>query len=217
MSALDVKVLGIQDVVDIPSELIQKNYVAGSKLHWTTEDQYRQRLLRFVDDKNSELYGAFAGDELVAVLGSYFPQDFPAYYISNARIFKSVPGFPVLKNGWGTLSDFAIARGEMRNRWEVFIRRSTEIERWGNRRYVNSFFTQTRLGSIYQRAIVDFIPASGYSRWKMHNQVTMYESTPIDTILIKCWCPYEHRSNKNLPAIARISDEIHTAFLNQRV
>lgn len=194
-----IKQIFQEDFNNIPSEYLQKNYVASSGVSFIDESSWRLRMKRYLDSGTNDFYGAFVDGKMIGMIGATWLNSMPAYVIHNLRIFKVMPGFPIQKNGYADLLSHVINLGESKNLWEIYTKRSLEVSRWGNRKYVDKIFKQVPIGVKYERAIVEIIDEKCYSKWPFHDNIFGKELSQIKTAVIKYWCPPKERNNKWIP------------------
>jgi hypothetical protein len=205
--SVDVKVMTVDDILAIPSDLLATNYVAGSKLLELDETVWKRRAIGYANHNSVEVLGAYDNDLILGVAFVIWPKLSPAYMISNLRLFHSFPGFPVDKNGYGALLSTAIEKGESQGRWEFYMRRNLDYGRWFNRRYQKKTYESIPISKKYLRSIEEIIPANTQSKWVATNTLCNNEIVSEDTIIVKYFCPQSERSLDYIPADMRAEHE----------
>lgn len=207
--SVSVKVMTVDDILDIPSNLLTTNHVAGSKVLELDETVWKRRAIGYATHNSVEVLGAYDNETILGVAFVIWPKLSPAYMISNLRLFHNLPGFPVDKNGYGALLSTAIEKGESQGRWEFYMRRNLDHGRWFNRRYQKKTYENIPISKKYLRSVEEIIPANNQSKWTATNTLCNNEIVGEDTIIVKYFCPQDKRSMDYIPDSMRIKHE-HT-------
>ena len=202
--SVNVKLMTIDDIISIPSDLLTTNHVAGSKVLELDETVWKRRAIGYATHSSVEVLGAYDADKILGVAFVIWPKLSPAYMISNLRLFHNFPGFPVDKNGYGALLSTAIETGEAQGRWEFYMRRNLDYGRWFNRRYQKKTYENIPISKKYLRSVEEIIPANNQSKWIATNTLCNNEIVGEDTIMVKYFCPQNERNMNYIPEAMRI-------------
>ena len=202
--SVNVKLMTIDDILSIPSDLLTTNHVAGSKVLELDETVWKRRAIGYATHGSVEVLGAYDADKILGVAFVIWPKLSPAYMISNLRLFHNFPGFPVDKNGYGALLSTAIEKGESQGRWEFYMRRNLDYGRWFNRRYQKKTYENIPISKKYLRSVEEIIPANNQSKWIATNTLCNNEIVGEDTIIVKYFCPQNERNMNYIPEAMRI-------------
>ena len=202
--SVDVKLMTIDDILSIPSDLLTTNHVAGSKVLELDETDWKRRAIGYATHSSVEVLGAYNADKILGVAFVIWPKISPGYMISNLRLFHNFPGFPVDKNGYGALLSTAIETGESQGRWEFYMRRNLDYGRWFNKRYQKKTYENIPISKKYLRSVEEIIPANNQSKWIATNTLCNNEIVGEDTIIVKYFCPQNERNMNYIPEAMRI-------------
>ena len=202
--SISVRVMSIDDILTIPSNLLTTNHVAGSKVLELDETVWKRRAIGYATHNSVEVLGAYDTDTILGVAFIIWPKLSPAYMISNLRLFHNFTGFPVDKNGYGALLSAAIEKGESQGRWEFYMRRNLDYGRWFNRRYQKKTYENIPISKKYLRSVEEIIPANNQSKWIATNTLCNNEIVGEDTIIVKYFCPQNERGTDYIQEDMRI-------------
>ena len=201
---ITVRTMGIDDILNIPNELLTTNQVAGSKVLELDDTVWKRRAAGYAIHDSVEVLGAYKENTILGIVFVIWPKLSPAYMISNLRLFHNLPGFPVDKNGYGALLSTAIEKGEAQGRWEFYMRRNLDHGRWFNRRYQKKTYENIPISKKYLRSVEEIIPANNQSKWIATDTLCNKEIVGEDTIIVKYFCPQNERTLNYIPDELRI-------------
>ncbi len=196
---ITVKTMTIDDILDIPSEFLSTNRVAGSKILELDETVWRKRAIGYAAHDSVEVLGAYDDEKILGVVFVIWARAMPSYMVSNLRLFHNIPGFAIEKNGYAALLAEAIKRGEEKGRWEFYMRRNLDYGRWFNKKYIQKVYDHIPISRKYLRTIEEIILANQQSKWPSINILCNNEIVGEDTAIIKYFCPQESRKLDYLP------------------